>query len=72
MDEWMDTYSFKYLMEENTRQNMRQFIMLRDKARMSIISTTFQHCTQGIHCTMVLVNTLRPEKSIRGIEKGRK
>lgn len=51
MDEWMDTYSFKYLMGKIQGKIRGNSIMLKNKARMSVISTTIQHCTQGIHCT---------------------
>lgn len=51
MNGWIHILTFKYLMGKVQGKIRGNSIMLKNKARMSIISTTIQHCTQGIHCT---------------------
>lgn len=51
MNGWIHILTFKYLMGKIQGKIRGNSIMLKNKARMSIISTTIQRCTQGIHCT---------------------
>lgn len=61
MDGWMDILSFKSLKGE-TQVNS---IMMRNKARMSVISTTIEHCTSHTHFNQGI--SALDEKSIRKI-----
>lgn len=66
MDGWMDILSFKSLKGE-TQVNS---IMMRNKARMSIISTTVEQCTSHTHCNQGI--SALDEKSVRNIRIGKR